>query len=176
MSIGLEVAVKYSATSRNIQVLELDEISPIIGDKPSYQIPMEEPEEQGPSFPKPWYYRPEFMIPMFIFWPAGSLLAIRSPWNSNVMLGGVAWMFIMVGGIMGVRWLNDGVYQPIFTFYVPGVLLTLVTQVQWASYKKQMSDEEDTPEEVLNEPEESSPPRPSARRRRRNPKAGRTKD
>jgi hypothetical protein len=141
---------------------------------------MMEEEEQGPSFPKPWYYRPEFMIPMFIFWPAGSLLAIRSPWNSNVMLGGVAWMVIMVGGIMGVRWLNDGVYQPIFTFYLPGLLLTIVTQVQWASYKKQMADEEETPEEESKEettgPEDSGPPRPSARKRRRNPRSGRTRD
>jgi hypothetical protein len=96
------------------------------------------------------------------------------------MLGGVAWMFIMVGGIMGVRWLNDGVYQPIFTFYLPGVLLTLVTQVQWASYKKQMADEEETPkdvsEEPLEEPQDTAPPRPSARRRRRSPRTGRTKD
>jgi len=113
---------------------------------------------------------------MFIFWPAGSLLAIRSPWNSNVVLGGVAWAFIMVGGIMGARWLIDGIYQPIFTFYVPGLLLTIVTQVQWTSYKKQMADEEETPEEALKEPEDISPPRPSARRRRRNPKAGRTRD
>ena len=85
-------------------------------------------EPQGPSFPKPWYYRPEFMIPMFVFWPSGALLAIRSPWNSNVMFGGVAWAFIIVFGVLGIRWLADGVYQPIMTFYVPGVLLTIVTQ------------------------------------------------
>ena len=57
---------------------------------------MEEEEDQGPSYPRPWYYRPEFMIPMFIFWPSGALLAIRSPWNTNVMFGGVAWAFIFV--------------------------------------------------------------------------------
>jgi len=133
---------------------------------------MQEEEEQGPSYPKPWYYRPEYMIPMFIFWPSGSLLAIRSPWNSNVMLGGIAWAFIIVLGILGVRWLNDGVYQPLMLFHVPGILLTVVTQVQWASYKKQMRDDVAKPEEEV-ELDETSPPRPSARRRRRNPRAGR---
>ena len=136
---------------------------------------MQEEEEQGPSYPKPWYYRPEYMIPMFIFWPSGSLLAIRSPWNSNVMLGGIAWAFIIVLGILGVRWLNDGVYQPLMLFHVPGILLTVVTQVQWASYKKQMRDDVAKTEEEV-ELDETSPPRPSARRRRRNPRAGRPRN
>jgi len=132
---------------------------------------MQEEDPQGPSFPKPWYYRPEFMIPMFIFWPSGSLLAIRSPWNTNVMFGGAAWAFLIVGGVMAVRWLSDGIYQPIFTFYVPGLLLTLVTQVQWTVYRQQMADEEESPlEEDLPELEDRNPPRPSARRRRRNPR------
>jgi len=131
---------------------------------------MEEEEQQGPSFPKPWYYRPEFMIPMFILWPSGSLLVIRSPWNTNVMFGGVAWAFFIVGGIMAVRWLSAGTYQPIVTFYVPGLLLTLVTQVQWAVYRGQMTEDEPESEEAPPELEERNRPRPSARRRRRNPR------
>ena len=87
------------------------------------------------------------------------------------MLGGIAWAFIIVLGILGVRWLNDGVYQPLMLFHVPGILLTVVTQVQWASYKKQMRDDVAKPEEEV-ELDETSPPRPSARRRRRNPRAG----
>ena len=137
---------------------------------------MEEEEPQGPSYPKPWYYRPEFMIPMFIFWPSGAILAIRSPWNSNVMLGGVAWAFIFVFGILGVRWLNDGVYQPIMTFYVPGVVLTIITQVQWAAYRKKMAEDEEPSGEPSEEIKETSRPRPSARRRRRNPRTGRTRN
>ena len=136
----------------------------------------EEEEPQGPSYPRPWYYRPEYMIPMFIFWPSGALLAIRSPWNSNVMFGGVAWMFIIVFGILGVRWLNDGIYQPIMTFYVPGVLLTIVTQVQWTSYKKRMTENEELSDEEPVELEEKPPPRPSARRRKRAPRAGRPRN
>lgn len=137
---------------------------------------MQEEEQQGPSYPRPWYYRPEYMIPMFIFWPSGALLAIRSPWNSNVMFGGVAWMFIIVFGVLGVRWLNDGIYQPIMTFYVPGVLLTIITQVQWATYKKRMAENEESSDGKPAELEQSSPPRPSARRRRRNPRTGRPRN
>ena len=137
---------------------------------------MQEEEPQGPSYPRPWYYRPEYLIPMFIFWPSGALLAIRSPWNSNVMFGGVAWMFIIVFGVLGVRWLNDGIYQPIMTFYVPGVLLTIVTQVQWATYKKRMAENEESSDGKPAELEQSSPPRPSARRRRRNPRTGRPRN
>ena len=103
-------------------------------------------------------------------------MAIRSPWNSNVMLGGVAWAFIFVFGILGVRWLNDGVYQPIMTFYVPGVLLTIITQVQWAAYRKKMAEDEEPSGEPSEEIEETNRPRPSARRRRRNPRTGRTRN
>ena len=116
------------------------------------------------------------MIPMFVFWPSGALLAIRSPWNTNVMFGGVAWAFLIVFGVLGVRWINDGVYQPIMTFYVPGVLLTIVTQVQWKRYRIEMAGDDaaaDQESEESREPE--GPPRPSARRRRRNPRAGRSK-
>ena len=137
---------------------------------------MQEEEQQGPSYPRPWYYRPEYMIPMFIFWPSGALLAIRSPWNTNVMFGGVAWMFIIVFGVLGVRWLNDGIYQPIMTFYVPGVLLTIITQVQWATYKKRMAENEESSDGKPAELEQSSPPRPSARRRKRNPRTGRPRN
>jgi hypothetical protein len=92
------------------------------------------------------------------------------------MFGGVAWAFLFVFGVLGVRWLNDGVYQPIMTFYVPGVVLTIITQVQWAGYRKRMADEEGTSGEASEEIEELSPPRPSARRRRRNPKTGRPRN
>ena len=134
-----------------------------------------EEESRGPSFPKHWYYRPEYMIPMLIFWPSGALLAIRSPWNSNVMLGGVAWAFMIVGAFAGFKWLQAGSYQPIATFYFPGLLLTIVTQVQWTVYRNRMAEEESSSDLELTESQESNPPRPSARRRRRNPRAGRTK-
>ena len=142
------------------------------------QEPQGTPEEetQGPSFPKPWYYRPEYMIPMFVFWPAGALLVLRSPWNNNVLLGGVAWAVIFVGAVLGFRWLMDENLQPIMTFYVPGVLLTFVTQVQWTRYRAEMAGDDAA---ANQESEESrapeGPPRPSARRRRRSPRTGRSK-
>ncbi len=156
-------------------------------------IPEEEP--QGPSFPRPWYYRPEYMIPMFVFWPAWAVLVLRSPWNNNVLLGGMAWAVFFVGAFMGLKWLQAGIYHPIMTFYVPGVLLTIFTQVQWTRYRHEMagdgaatgqgSEEHSSPDRpprpsAANQESEQSraperPPRPSARRRRRNPRTGRSK-
>ena len=59
--------------------------------------PEEEPQE--PTFPRPWYYRPEYMIPMFIFWPVWGILVLRSPWNKNTIMGGVAWAHLIVFGV-----------------------------------------------------------------------------
>ena len=144
---------------------------------------MQEEERQEPSFPRPWYYRAEYLLPMLLFWPAGAVLVLRSPWNYNTMVGGMAWAVMIVGAFMGFKWLQAGTYQPIVTFYLPGLLLTLVTQVQWARYRAEMARNDSGPEEESHEESqepgqasmESGPPRPSARRRRKNPRAGRSK-
>ena len=143
---------------------------------------MQEEEPQGPSFPRPWYYRPEYMVPMFIFWPAGAILALRSPWNNNTMVGGAAWAVMIVGAVMGFKWLQAGSYQPIMTFYVPGILLTLVTQVQWTRYRHEMAGNDAASDQTAASVQESGessaterPPRPTARRRRRISRTGRSK-
>ncbi|MQF95050.1 MAG: hypothetical protein FI731_05195 [SAR202 cluster bacterium] len=132
--------------------------------------PEEEPQE--PTFPRPWYYRPEYMIPMFIFWPVWGILVLRSPWNKNTIMGGVAWAHLIVFGVMAFKWIEAGSYQPIMTFYVPGVLLTLVTQVQWAVHRSKYSA---AAQEAEEQSDVSGPPRPTARRRRRNSRTGRSK-
>ena len=71
---------------------------------------------------------------------------------------------------MAVRWLSDGIYQPIFTFYVPGILLTLVTQVQWTVHRQRMVDDCEPADQKTPELEERILSRPSARKRRRNPR------
>ena len=136
-----------------------------------------EEETEGPSFPRPWYYRAEYMIPMLVFWPAGALLVLRSPWNNNVILGGVAWALIIVGAVLGFRWLMDENLQPIMTFYVPGFLLTIVTQVQWTAYRHKMTSGDRASENasVDEVSEQIRAPRPSARRRRKNPRTHRSK-
>ena len=143
---------------------------------------MQEEEPQEPSFPRPWYYRPEYMVPMFIFWPAWAVLVLRSPWNSSVRMGGEAWAVLFVGGFMGFKWLQAGILYPIMTFYVPGILLTVVTQVQWTRYRHEMAGNAPASDQAAasgQESEESSarerPPRPTARRRRRISRTGRSK-
>ena len=137
---------------------------------------MQEEEPQGPSFPRPWYYRPEYMLPMLVFWPAGAILVIRSPWNNNTMVGGAAWAVMIVGAFMAFKWIQMGAYQPIATFYLPGILLTIVTQVQWARYRAEMAgDSPATAQESDETGAPDKPPRPSARKRRKTPRASRSK-
>lgn len=144
----------------------------LIPDGESQGTPVVQPEI--PSSPKPWYYRPEYMIPMFVFWPAWSVLVLRSPWNQNTMMGGVAWALLIMGAVLGFRWIQGGEIQPIMTFYVPGILLTIITQVQWAAYRSQLA--KDAAAESGDSEAAGKPPRPTARRRRRNSRTGRSKN
>ena len=92
------------------------------------------------------------------------------------MVGGAAWAVMIVGAFMAFKWIQAGAYQPIATFYLPGVLLTIVTQVQWAAYRKQMSEEDASGGQSSVESSfPDKPPRPSARKRRKTPRAGRSK-
>ena len=116
------------------------------------------------------------MLPMLLFWPAGAILVIRSPWNNNTMVGGAAWAVMIVGAFMGFKWLQAGIYQPIVTFFLPGFLLTIVTQVQWARYRHEMASDKEPSQDPSGESSlPDKPPRPTARRRRRNPRTGRSK-
>lgn len=123
-----------------------------------------------PTYPRPWYYRPEFFYPMFIFPPVWSVLVLRSPWNKNVVMGGVAWAILIVGAVMSIRWVQEGVPQAIILLFFPGTLLTILTQVQWARYRRE-HEPPAAPEGDAAVPESDEPaarrPRPSARRRGR---------
>lgn len=124
-----------------------------------------------PSNSRPWYYRPEFFYPLFIFPPVWSVLVLRSPWNKNVVMGGVAWAILIVGVVMSIRWVQEGVPQAIILLFFPGTILTIVTQVQWARYKHEhasavgQGDNEDLPQSDIVT--HARPPRPTARRRGR---------
>jgi len=98
-------------------------------------IMVEEPPV--PDYPRPWYYRPEFFYAMFIFPPAWSVLVLRSPWNQNIVLGGVAWAILLVGGFLGLKWVQNGSEGNVIALFLPGTLLTIVTQVQWARYRRE---------------------------------------
>ena len=96
------------------------------------------------QYPRPWFYRPEIYYSFFIFPPAWSVLTLRSPWQSGegfrgIMVGGIAWFIMIASVVFAVRWVqadDDGNRQIANLFiFVPGILLTLLTQVQWAAHR-----------------------------------------
>ena len=93
------------------------------------------------EYPRPWFYRPEIYYGFFIFPPVWSILTLRSPWHKGegffgVLVGGVAWFIMIAAVVLSVRWVQEGGAVNLFIF-VPGLLLTLVTQIQWAAHRAQ---------------------------------------
>lgn len=91
------------------------------------------------DYPRPWFYRPEVYYGFIIFPPVWSVLTLRSPWHSGegfrgILAGGIAWFFIIAMVVLSVRWVQEGGSVNLFIF-VPGLLLTLVTQIQWAAHR-----------------------------------------
>ena len=96
------------------------------------------------EYPRPWFYRPEIYYGFIIFPPVWSVLTLRSPWHSGegfrgIIIGGIAWFFIIASVVMSVAWVQNeagGGPKNLFIF-VPGLLLTLVTQIQWTAHRAQ---------------------------------------
>ena len=98
---------------------------------------MEEPSPP-PQELKPWYYQEWFMFPTAVFWPLWAILIIRSPWHNGLISGAVAWAMLIVGGyfIIWEQLIPDQRLNPItITVIIPGLLLTVITQVHWARYR-----------------------------------------
>ena len=98
------------------------------------------------EYPRPWFYRPEIYYGLIIFPPVWSILTLRSPWHKGegffgIMVGGVAWFFLIASVVFTVRWVqadDEGNRQMVNLFiFVPGLLLTLITQIQWAAHRAQ---------------------------------------
>lgn len=164
---------------------------------PANPPPPPPPEDDDPNrdYPRPWFYRPEFYIGMFIFPPVWSVLTLRSPWNRNALVGGVAWAILMVGGIFAFQWVSG--VNPFFwipdsgdnvpggrrwanlVIFLPGALLTILTQVQWQAHRAQhgpppseLAEAGRRPAAEMPPPESAAPGRP-ARPRRRHRRRGR---
>ncbi len=119
-------------------------------------------ERQGElsEYPRPWFYRPEIYYGFIIFPPVWSVLTLRSPWHGgegtrSILVGGVAWFFIIASVVLSVRWVQEGGVIKLFVF-VPGVLLTLLTQVQWTAHRARHgappTDLEDAPQTAAPAP------------------------
>ena len=140
------------------------------------QEPPSPPEEL-----KPWYYQYWFLYPVIVFWPVWPVLILRSPWHNGLVSGAVAWaMLIIVGGYL-IGW--QQLYQTgelnrfTTTIIIPGLMLTVLTQVFWIRDKKRLR--EANREDVARgegPPTDSPVPDQSrrSRNRRRSPRSGRS--
>ena len=132
------------------------------------------------EYPRPWFYRPEIYYAFIIFPPVWSVLTLRSPWHNrgsgtrNILTGGVAWFFIIASIVFVVRWAqpnDDGERQLVnLVVFVPGLLLTLLTQVEWTAHRARHgpppADAEDA-EDAPPTPSTAAPPADKGRVKRR---------
>ncbi len=88
--------------------------------------------------PRPWYYQFWFLYPSFLFWPVWSVLMIRSPWQSSLLAGAIAWAVLFSGiGLSVVRLAQGGaVAYSTLAVIAPGLILTLITQTHWIAYRR----------------------------------------
>jgi hypothetical protein len=119
---------------------------------------------------KPWYYQDWFLFPVFVFWPVWAVLILRSPWHNGLVSGAVAWAMLIVGAyVMGWEQLiqTGRLHNVALVLVLPGLALTVVTQVQWARDKPRVTQgsQPQSPPPAAPPPAAGSPGR--GRRRRR---------
>ena len=93
---------------------------------------------------RPWYYRNWFLIPAFVLgwpitpvsivWPLWAVLMLRSPWHNGIVSGALAWAMLMTGAYVVVTLIGSDLTTAMKVL-IPGVALTVVTQVLWSRHK-----------------------------------------
>ena len=150
---------------------------------------MEPPDPAIPALQRPWYYQTWFLIGAFILgwpvvtapfgvlWPVWGVLMVRSPWHDHPALKGLGWAHMVVGGVLYGnifrRALAEGgdAIGIAVMILIPGLLITLATQVMWARYRLENRPGADIPPATpIVLPEDSLPPPRSSRPRRRGPR------
>ena len=133
-------------------------------------------QEEGPSpVPpdelKPWYYQYWFLHPMIVFWPLWPILIIRSPWHNGLIVGALAWAWLIVGGYLGFVRLQVGGSVALSTVAIvaPGLLFTVITQVHWTINRRRIMEGQRTTAATAaqDDPPAAARSRRALRRRRR---------
>ena len=143
---------------------------------------MAQPEPAPPNLRRPWYYQNWFLIAAFILgwpvvvgppfgvlWPVWGVLMLRSPWHTHPLLKGLGWAMLVVGGVMIVKAVaNDqDTLGLVIATIIPGLLVTLVTQVTWTRYRLEHRLSGAPPPAPVNPPVDSPSPSRRTRARRR---------
>ena len=107
--------------------------------------PGDAPPTPPPASLKPWYYQEWFLFPILPFWPAWAVLILRSPWHNGIVSGAVAWAMLFVGGYW-IGWLQlfqeRRLNEVTIALIIPGLLLTVITQVHWIRYRGTLRGQE----------------------------------
>ena len=146
--------------------------------QPPPEIPPAEEPPAPPEELKPWYYQYWFLHPMFVFWPLWPVLIIRSPWHNGMIMGAVAWAWLIVGGgLVFFRlqaYFRDEVAETValstVAIIAPGLLFTLAIQAHWITNRRRIlartPNESNAAAAVVAPPAQR--PRSGRARRRRN--------
>ena len=135
-------------------------------------------EGQTPAPPdalKPWYYQYWFLYPMLVFWPLWPVLIIRSPWHNGLVIGALAWAYLITFGGLAYFRLQEGGTVALSTvaYAAPGLLLSFITQVHWTMNRRRIMERARAgPEEVTVDSPGGVQPSHNRRRRahRRRPR------
>ena len=131
----------------------------------------EGPSPVAPEELKPWYYQYWFLHPMIVFWPLWPVLIIRSPWHNGLIMGALAWAWLIIGGYLAFVRLQMGGTVALSTVAIaaPGLLFTVITQVHWVINRRRILNPPPAPPDVGSSAgdEPSARTRRSLRRRRR---------
>ena len=129
--------------------------------------PQPEQAEENPPVPpeeaKPWYYQYWFLYPMLPFWPLWSILIIRSPWHNGLIMGALAWAWLIVGG--GLTWfrMQEGgtVVLSTIAWIAPGLIFTVIVQAHWIKNRRRIMERAN----AAQTPTADAPPPPVRSRR-----------
>ena len=107
---------------------------------------------------------------MVVFWPLWPVLIIRSPWHNGLIVGALAWAWLIIGGYLAFVRLQVGGTVALSTVAIiaPGLLFTVITQVHWIINRRRILNPPAVRADAELPGEEPSPrSRRSMRRRRR---------
>ncbi|MCY4365639.1 MAG: hypothetical protein OXE17_05375 [Chloroflexi bacterium] len=102
--------------------------------------------EASPAVPpeesRPWYYQFWFLYPMIPFWPLWSILIIRSPWHNGLVMGALAWAWLIVGGGLTYFRMQEGgtVALSTLAWIAPGLLFTVIVQAHWIRNRRRIME------------------------------------
>ncbi len=112
------------------------------GQEPQPPQPKQEegPAPGPPDELRPWYYQYWFLHPMIVFWPLWPVLIIRSPWHNGLIMGSLAWAWLIIGGYLAFVRLQAGGTVALSTVAIaaPGLIFTFITQVHWTLNRRRI--------------------------------------